>query len=310
MDILDDFLNELNELIEENKLLKDKLLDDENKINELESKLSKFWDDLKHFYSPFPDIDLIKSDPNSLYRNKEYFGIDIREDEQINLMNELSTYFEDYDITDEKIRYEYVNDYFSHSDALILHAMLRKIKPARLIEVGSGFSSAVTLDTNEFYFNNNIELTFIEPYPNRLKSLLRDTDYGAVEIIESNLQDVSLDFFKKLNENDILFVDSSHVTKADSDVNYLIHSILPNLNKGVYVHFHDIYNRFEYPLSWIKRGRCWNESYILRAFLEFNDYFEILLFYSYLVEEHPDKVNFPDYVSGLSGGSLWLKKIK
>ena len=310
MDILEDFINELNELIEENKLLKDKLLNDENKINELESKLSKFWDDLKHFYSPFPDIDLIKSDPNSLYRNKEYFGIDIREDEQINLMNELSTYFEDYDITDEKIRYEYVNDYFSHSDALILHAMLRKIKPSRLIEVGSGFSSAVTLDTNEFYFNNNIELTFIEPYPNRLKSLLRDTDYGAVEIIESNLQDVSLDFFKKLNENDILFVDSSHVTKADSDVNYLIHSILPNLNKGVYIHFHDIYNRFEYPLSWIKRGRCWNESYILRAFLEFNDYFEILLFYSYLVEEHPDKIKFPDYVTGLSGGSLWLKKIK
>lgn len=310
MDILNDFINELNELIEENKLLKDKLLNDENKINELESKLSRFWDELKHFYSPFPDVDLLESDPNSLYRNKEYFGIHIREKEQIDLMNELSTYFEDYNLNDEKIRYNFQNDYYSHSDALVLHAMLRKIKPARLIEVGSGFSSAVTLDTNEFYFDNNMDLTFIEPYPDRLKSLLKYEDYDNVEIIESNLQDVNLDFFKKLNENDILFVDSSHVSKADSDVNYLIHSILPNLNKGVYIHFHDIYNRFEYSLDWIKRGRCWNESYILRAFLEFNDHFEILLFYSYMLEEHPDKLRFPDYITGKSGGSFWMKKIK
>lgn len=310
MNILNDFINELNELLEENKLLKDKIFNDENKIKELESNLSTFWDGLTHFYSPFPNADLIESDPNSLCRNKEYFGIDIREEEQINLMNELSTYFEDYNLKDEKIRYNFQNDYFSNSDALILHAMLKKIKPARLIEVGSGFSSAVTLDTNEFYLNNNMELTFIEPYPDRLKSLLRQNDYDNVELIESNLQDVSLDFFKKLNENDILFVDSSHVTKADSDVNYLIHSILPNLNKGVYIHFHDIFNRFEYPLDWIKNGRAWNESYILRAFLEFNDYFEIVLFYNYLLKEHPDKLRFPNYVSGFEGASFWMKKIK
>ena len=288
--------NELNELKVENKLLKE--------------KLSKFGYEPGHFSSPIPDVDLIESDPNSLYRNKEYYGIDIHEEEQINLMNEMFPYFEEYNLNDEKIRYHYPNNYFPPSDALTLHAMLRMIKPSRLIEVGSGFSSAVTLDTNEFYFNNSMELTFIEPYPDRLKSLLRPKDYGNVEIIESNLQNVSLDFFKKLNENDILFIDSSHVTKADSDVNYLIHSILPNLNKGVYIHFHDIHNRFEYPLQWIEQGKCWNESYILRAFLEFNDYFEIILFYGYLREEHPDKLRFPDYVIGNAGASFWIKKIK
>jgi hypothetical protein len=78
-----------------------------------------------------------------------------------------------------------------------------------------------------------------------------------------------------LNENDILFIDSTHVSKFNSDVNCIIHNILPALSKGVYIHFHDVMYPFEYPKNWLIEGRAWNEQYILRAFLEFNTNFKL-----------------------------------
>jgi hypothetical protein len=51
--------------------------------------------------------------------------------------------------------------------------------------------------------------------------------------------------FAALGENDILFIDSTHVAKVGSDVNYLFFEVLPNLNPGVLIHIHDIFYPFE-----------------------------------------------------------------
>ena len=86
-------------------------------------------------------------------------------------------------------------------------------------------------------------------------------------LVNVKLQDVDLKEFDKLKSGDVLFIDSTHVSKIGSDVNYLFFEILPRLHRGVYIHIHDIFYPFEYPKDWIDEGRAWNENYILRAFL-------------------------------------------
>jgi predicted O-methyltransferase YrrM len=233
-------------------------------------------------------------------------------DEQLSLLKSLKPFYDELPFTDEKregLRYYFRNNCYGHSDAIFLYSMLRYLKPKNLIEVGSGFTSAVTLDTNELFLRNSIHCTFVEPYPNRLKSLLKKEDAAVITLYEKRLQDVSLDLFKTLGTNDILFIDSSHVSKLDSDVNYIIHSILPALSKGVYIHFHDVDYSFEYPREWLLQGWSWNEQYILRAFLEYNNTFQIVLFNTYLQLFFEDmiKKDFP-LVFKDTGGSIWLKK--
>src|SRR5262249_30901378 len=154
-------------------------------------------------------------------------------------------------------RYYFRNEWFGYADALVLYGMIRYLRPRRVIEVGSGFSSAVMLDTNDLFCGGRVALTFVEPYPDRLFSLLRGSDRDKHTVIARPVQDVDLSLFQALSDNDILFVDSSHVSKVGSDVNHLIFQILPALADNVVVHFHDIFYPFEYPKDWVYEGRAW-----------------------------------------------------
>jgi hypothetical protein len=129
------------------------------------------------------------------------------------------------------------------------------------------------------------------------------------ELIESDVQDVPLTRFEGLEANDVLFIDSSHVIKAGSDVVFLLSQVLPSLRPGVLIHFHDIFWPFEYPEEWLRGGRAWNEAYALRAFLQFNSRFEIVFFNSYLGIHEADALRFhlPLFLRN-PGGSIWLRK--
>src|SRR5690606_4967570 len=105
------------------------------------------------------------------------------------------------------------------------------------------------LDCNDLEFSGKITFTFVEPFADRLKSLLREADQDH-RIHESRCQDVPLEVFSALQDGDILFIDSSHVSKVGSDVNDQLFRILPALAPGVFVHFHDIFWPFEYPPEW------------------------------------------------------------
>ena len=240
-------------------------------------------------------------------------GIDLNCREQLELLNEFDSFYKELPFKEEKtsgLRYYFLNGAYGYSDAIFLYCMIRHLKPQKIIEVGSGFSSCVTLDTNELYFNNAINCTFIEPYPALLKSLIKEIDSAKIKIFGSNLQDIPLELFQELKSGDILFIDSTHVTKFNSDVNYVIHNILPTLSKGVHIHFHDVFYPFEYPKEWLLEGRAWNEQYILRAFLEYNTSFKIVLFNTYLETMHEEKVKerFP-LIYKNTGGSIWIKKV-
>jgi len=267
------------------------------------------------YYSPLPDISEVQLRAPTLFRKDVDLGrsIDIRPQMQKQLVTELARYYSDFQWPEQpsqQFRFHFGQDYFCHGDAVILHAMLRHFKPQRVIEAGSGFTSALMLDTDERFLRARTEFTFIEPFPERLLSLTRDSDFERCTLIRDRLQNAPLGLFQQLEANDILFVDSSHVSKIGSDVNYLLFEILPILNPGVFVHFHDILWPFEYPLEWVMAGRAWNEAYMLRAFLQYNSHFEVVLLNSFvghafqalMAEKMPAFLKDP-------GGSLWLRKI-
>ena len=145
-------------------------------------------------------------------------------------------------------------------------------------------------------------------YPDVLFSLFRNDDLEKCKVIQNKVQNVEIETFKKLKKNDILFVDSSHVSKTGSDVNFILFKVLPVLNSGVIIHFHDIFYPFEYPKDWVYGGRNWNECYILRAFLSYNSDFEILIFSDYLHKHHPELFERIPMLKKNTGGSLWIRK--
>ena len=139
-----------------------------------------------------------------------------------------------------------------------------------------------------------------------LYSMIRH--FEPKKIIERHVQQVPLDTFEKLQAKDILFIDSTHVSKTGSDVNHILFEILPRLKRGVLIHFHDIFYPFEYPKDWVFRGFNWNENYILKAFLMYNDLYEIKLFPDYLQKHHNDCFKDLTLAFKKTGQNLWIEK--
>ena len=269
-----------------------------------------------HFYSPIPSLEYVKENKKKVFSciPEEVPGVDLRKTEQLSLLHTLKQYYSELPFPVKKkdnLRYFFDNPAYSYSDAIFLYSMIRYAKPKRIIEVGSGYSSCVTLDTNELFFDNSIDITFIEPFPELLLSLINDDDQKQTHLVLSNLQDVDIEVFKKLKSNDILFIDSSHVVKFQSDVNYIFSDILPVLGEGVYIHFHDIFYPFEYKKEWILENRAWNEIYFLRTFLQYNYAFQIEIHNRYLAHFHSQYLeeNMPLCLEKL-GASIWLRKVK
>jgi predicted O-methyltransferase YrrM len=267
-----------------------------------------------HFYSPIPDLDYTREHRGVLWPEAKTSlpGIELAEEGQVGLVRELAAYYGEVPFKEKKqdgARYYFDNPYLGHGSSIILYSMMRHFRPKRIVEVGSGFSSAAMLDVNDRFFEGGIRFTFVEPYPERLLSLLSERDKHRHRICKDIVQNVSPDMFAELETNDILFIDSSHVAKVGSDVGYLLGEVLPLLKKGVIVHIHDIYWPFEYPEDWVLSGKAWNEAYMVKAFLQFNTSFEILLFNSFLATHQQELMRecLPLFLPD-GGSGLWLRK--
>ena len=267
-----------------------------------------------HYYSPIPSAADIETLARRTRQPDDVPGVDLLESEQLSLLDALAAFYPEMPFTDQGspgFRYRFDNPSYSYADGIFLYSMLRHLKPRRLIEVGSGYTSALTLDTNEHFLDNQVECTLIEPYPDLLLSLLRGDDRQRVRIVNSRLQDVDLAIFDTLGAGDVLFIDSTHVAKVGSDVNYLFFEILPRLGVGVFVHIHDVFAGFEYPIDWLREGRAWNEQYVLRAFLQFNASFRVRLFGNYMVLRHPNwfQARMPLCLKN-PGGAFWMQRTR
>jgi len=270
---------------------------------------------LGHYYSPIPVQADVQDYLESMQRTRiELPEIKLNREKQFSLLNEFQAFYHDLPFPEEKrpsCRYYYNQIMFCYADAIFLYCFLRRNQPGRIIEVGSGFSSAIILDTVEKFYNHQPEVTFIDPYPETLMSVLKPHDRGKVNILDIKVQDADLEVFTSLKSGDLLFIDSSHVVKCGSDVQHIIFKILPQLPSGVIVHFHDIFYPFEYPDKWLLQGRYWNEAYFLRAFLAYNNVWDIYFFNPYVA------LTFKDYIETKmplclkdTGGSLYIQRLE
>jgi hypothetical protein len=218
-----------------------------------------------HYYSPIPDVGHL---PQKIFDEvNDCVGLEFHGAEQQRFLEvSVPKYLDEF--------VPRVNSGLAQVDAFVLYSMIRLKQPKVFIEIGSGESTKISLAAlTKNRADHGINSTFvaIEPFP---RHYLREIREDGFRLIESNVQEVPLATFA---DADILFVDSSHVSKIGSDVNYEILSIIPRLKVGALVHWHDIMIPGEYPRSWIEGGRMfWNESYLVHAFMLCNKSFRII----------------------------------
>jgi hypothetical protein len=187
----------------------------------------------------------------------------------------------------------YSNTGLSRIDSFMLYSIIRDVKPSKIVEIGSGEST----------------LLAVEPYPTDKLLGIRDQNFF---LSRCKVQDVTLG---QISDADILFIDSSHVSKIGSDVNHEIFKIIPSLKKGSLVHWHDIMLPWDYPKTWIDKGTFWNESYLVHAFMMYNNAFEVIWSgrhlqesYRKILEKSVLAFNPHDPQQQLS--SFWVRKVK
>ncbi len=260
-----------------------------------------------HFYQPIPDTrELAKAYPG----RSPLPGIDLRVDSQLHLLREVFPQFAgEYNNFPAQPTspnsFWLDNGVFVGIDPHVYYCMIRHLKPAKVIEVGAGFSTLAAAQACEK--NGDTRLLAVEPYP---REFIAQEVHG-IEHINQKAESLGIKFFAQLGENDILFIDSSHVVRTGGDVCFLILDVLPTLAKGVIVHFHDIFLPFDYPEEWpLEHHNFWTEQYMLQAYLAENSKVEVLFSNNLMAQDYPDelKTAFPNALRW-TGGSFWFRRI-
>jgi Methyltransferase domain len=277
-----------------------------------------------HYYSPIPEIQAYPNGDSLPLLFQKDFGVDIPPKAQDDLFVHVCNFagelvevpFDEEGLDNSEMRWK--NPMFGVMDSCVYYAMIRHYTPNLVLEIGSGFSTLVALKAAAK--NSKTVVECVEPFP---------TDFFSRHLLElehikltvAPVQDVPLDRFSSLKPNDILFIDSSHVCKSGSDLEYLMFRVLPKLPSGVIVHIHDIYLPYNYPRSMLEEHRrFWNENYLIGAFLANNSAWETLVSSATLnntdnIRKLCNVISQGDYTIAANltpicaGGSLWIRKL-
>jgi len=269
-----------------------------------------------HYYSPIPDTRILRKKENLWSRELPLVGIDLNIEGQKSLLETICLPFKNEYLsfprekTNNPLQYYLNNGSFGFVSGQMHYCIIRHFKPKKIIEVGSGNSTLISLAALDK--NNDegypCEFTAIEPYP---PQFLENSAPGIKQLIKEKVEDIDINLFKNLSENDLLFIDSTHTVKIGGDVNFLILEVLPKLNKGVIVHIHDIQFPYEYFKSYLLQNHYfWQEQYLMQAFLMYNRSFKILWCASYIHHKYPELMNkyFSAYPPGRVPTSLYIQK--
>lgn len=264
-----------------------------------------------HYYEPQFDSRNQKSE-FSADRNLQ--GINWNVIEQLEILKRLTFSQELLETPQKKskvITFHFNNGAFESGDAEYWYQLIRYIKPKRIFEIGSGYSTLMAVNAIERNKEENAsyrcEHVCIEPYE------MPWLEKVGVSVVREKVEDVELSFFSTLQENDFLFIDSSHIIRPQGDVLFEYLELLPSLNKGVIVHIHDIFSPKNYLSQWLKKEiRFWNEQYLLEAFLSHNDSWKILGALNFLHHNYYDdlKLVAPFLAATREPGSFYIQKYK
>ena len=231
-----------------------------------------------HFHEPlFNDKHLKK--PLNIARNLP--GLKFNEKKQLQLLSKLNfktefiEYVEEEQKSNSKYNFDIKNHTFAPGDSEFLFQVVRYFKPKKIIEIGGGSSTLIinkAVKLNNVGTKHNAKHICIEPYRNPWLENLKD-----VKVIRQQVENSSINWKNDLKNNDLLFIDSSHIIRPQGDVLFEYLEIIPKLPKGVIVHVHDIFTPYEYPNDWIRKNIfLWNEQYLLEVLLSNFTRYEII----------------------------------
>jgi predicted O-methyltransferase YrrM len=188
-------------------------------------------------------------------------------------------------------------------EAQVLHGFVRKTRPKRIIEIGSGVSTMCLLKAIADNTNDNgatSELICIEPNPSAAVKA------APVRLLDVPVEDVELELFDQLQAGDMLFIDSTHSFSPLSDVTRIYVEILPRLRSGVYIHIHDIYLPYVFQRDIDRTFMQSTETALLMAMLAHSTRYDILLCMSHLHYSEPELLTevFPQYTAEANDGGL------
>lgn len=263
-----------------------------------------------HYYEPQFDNRNPKPD---FSQDRNLQGIDWNISGQLRMLEKFSFSKELTGIPQEKpesLKFYLNNGAFASGDAEYWYQIIRTLKPKRIIEIGSGNSTLMAVNATDKNHDDDpgykCEHICIEPYE------MPWLEEVGVSVVREKVEDVELSFFSKLQENDILFIDSSHIIRPQGDVLFEYLELLPSLNKSVIVHVHDIFSPKNYPKHWLQnRIRFWNEQYLLEAFLSHNSSWQIVGALNYLHHNHYKELKSvaPFLTPEREPGSFYIQKI-
>jgi hypothetical protein len=205
--------------------------------------------------------------------------------------------------------FAYDNPNFGAGDSEFLYGMVRRFRPTRILEIGSGYSTLMMLEAVSANRAADPEyrcsITCVEPYEMEWLDRLE-----GVEVLRQTAETLDAACVRALQPNDILFIDSSHVVRPQGDVVHEYLRLLPAVPPGVLVHLHDIFTPRDYPRAWlVDEARLWTEQYLFEAFMTFNRRFRIVGALNYLAHRHPERLaaRFPMFRERRGDpGSMWL----
>ena len=267
----------------------------------------------RDYYSPVPDL---KDQAVEIWhRRSPLEGIQISPLESMELIErKLAPFIAEFDfpLHDPGLPGSFfvLNENFEAVDSELLYSIVRAMRPARVIELGSGYSTLLVNQACQRNADAGVRTTHevFDPYP---RSEITGRLRAPTRLVPRRATDVPVEVFLALGEGDILFVDTTHTVKLGSEVNFVILDVLPRLRSGVLVHFHDIFLPWEYPQQWFTEAKMFlAEQYLLQAFLAYNREFEVLIPAQLVAREYPERLRrvVPSFGPGSSPGSMWLRR--
>tara|TARA_Y100000589_G_scaffold328018_2_gene371106 strand:+ start:2907 stop:3872 length:966 start_codon:yes stop_codon:yes gene_type:complete len=265
-----------------------------------------------HYYQPlFKHNNLKKS-----FREKRNLpGINLNESAQLELLSKLNFSNELIDLSlnkTNKYNYEFNINHgpFRSGDADFIYQIIRYYKPKNIIEIGSGSSTliaSIAREKNDKSRDTKTSHICIEPYQGEFLA-----EINGIDVVRSLVEECDKETFKRLGENDLLFIDSSHIIRPQGDVLFEYLELLPSLNKGVIVHIHDIFTPRDYLDEWISdQVLFWNEQYLVEALISNSNRYEVIASLNHLKHNHFDKLKrvCPYLSIEREPGSLYLRII-
>ena len=215
---------------------------------------------------PLSPVPALKPPGDSDWRYRyPLHGIELDLDAQLAFLErELSRYTREFEQEVRGAKFELWNGLYQAGDAETLYALVRFLRPRRILEIGSGNSTVVTSAACEANARDHVDTDFVSVDPEPRRPV--DSLPGLRRFEQIDCRTLPLGRFQQLEPGDILFIDTEHVVKRGSEVNWLVLEALPTVAPVVWVHFHDIFLPYDYPF-WLYWRTFPTEQYLLHALL-------------------------------------------